>query len=336
MSFETGYALVIGVGKYQYIPHINVPIVGVDVAELAVVLGNPAYCGYPKDQITLLSNELATRRAVLDALKTLAAKLGEKDTLFLFYVGHGGKGTDGQYYLTTHDSQVAHGKVKKGTGISEPELIDCLRKFKSKRMLVILNSCHSGEVSPSLDLAVETFSSEPPPEKLTAALLSSGDGRIIITACRPDQKSWIGKGKLSIFSQAVVNGLKGESMYVIPNGGTISAYNLYEHVYFAAKEAAEKLGWEQDPELTVLRGVGPFPVALYQGASDLGTFNIQEPIPAETAAKQVDPAISQRLFERTMHNYQATLTGDGAIAQGTGAKAVGAGGIMIEGNVKSS
>jgi len=34
--------------------------------------------------------------------------------------------------------------------------------------------------------------------------------------------------------------------------------------------------------------------------------------------------------------YNATLTGDGAIAQRTGAKAVGAGGIMIGGNVSGS
>ena len=43
-----------------------------------------------------------------------------------------------------------------------------------------------------------------------------------------------------------------------------------------------------------------------------------------------------RLLEAASSTYQASLHGDGAIAQGPGAKAVGKGGVMIGGDVKGS
>ena len=220
-------------------------------------------------------------------------------------------------------------QVLAGTGVSDAELLDKLRQIKARRMLLVINACHSGELSPNLDIGDESLDSQPPPQKLADAVLSTGEGRITITACRPEQKSWIGGGSLSIFTKAVVDGLKGGA----PNNrGYISAFGLYEHVYYEAKEGAEELGQEQEPELTVLKGIGPFPVALYRGASQLGTFDVDESLPQETAVRQVSPEKSQRVYQR----YTATLTGDGAIAQGDGAKAVGKGGILIDGNINVS
>ena len=296
MPFTHGHALVIGVGKYQYMSQYNVPIGAADAEAVAATLQDPARCGYPAKQVTLLRDETATRAAVLAALDGLANKLDAESTLFLFFVGHGVYGTDGNYYLTTYDSQLQGKQVQAGTGLSEADLLDKLRRVKAKRMLLVINACHSGELSPSFDIDRQaSFSSEPPPQKLSDALLSTGEGRITISACRPEQKSWIGSGSLSIFSQAVVSGLKGDA----PNNkGYISAFGLYEHVYFAAKEAAEALGQTQEPELTVLKGVGPFPVALYRGASTAGNFDASEPAPAETAIRQVSPAASQRSYQR--------------------------------------
>lgn len=326
MSFTTGYAIIIGVGQYQQLPHLNVPIAAQDAEAVAATLRDPQRCAYPLDQVTLLTDGTATRGALLGALDTLAAQLQPEETLFFFFVGHGAYGTDGNYYLMTHDSQLAGSRVVAGTGISEADLLDKLRAIRAKRMLMVINSCHSGELSPNFDVKAPAFTSEPPPQKLTEASLATGEGRITITACRPDQKSWIGRGKLSIFTQALVDGLKGEA----PNShGYISAFGLYEYLYFEAKEAASELGWDQEPELTVIKGVGPFPVALYRGASEIGKFDLAAPVPTGPAIRQVSAEKSQRSYSQ----YQASLTGNGAIAQGPGARAVGAGGIMIDGDL---
>ena len=329
MTFSTGHALIIGVGQYQHMSQHNVPIAARDAAAVAETLQNPSICGYPSGQIILLTDQDATRTRIFSALDELSAKMDADSSLFLFFVGHGIYGTDGNYYLTTHDTQLQGKQVVAGTGVSDAELIAKLRQLKARRMLLVINACHSGELSPSFDVEDTALNSQPPPQKLADALLSTGEGRITITACRPEQKSWIGRGSLSIFTQAVVKGLKGEA----PNNrGYISAFGLYEYVYFESKEGAENLGQTQEPELTVLKGVGPFPVALYRGASQPGAFDANESIPPETAVHEVSPEKSQRIYQR----YTATLIGDGAIAQGDGAKAVGKGGILIDGNVNVS
>lgn len=130
------------------------------------------------------------------------------------------------------------------------------------------------------------------------ALLGTGEGRIIITACREDQKSWIGKGApLTYFAQALGDGLRGRGPR--NNGGFISAYGLYEHVYTTVKEVA----WDdkrqtQEPELTVIKGVGPYAVALYRGASSLGEFDAEERVPTEGAVNEVKPEKAARVFSQ--------------------------------------
>jgi hypothetical protein len=329
MPFSTGHALIIGVGRYQNLSQIDVPIAARDAEAVAAVLNDPDRCAYPPDQVIVLTDTSATRKAVLDALDSLAAQLKAEDTLFLFFVGHGSSGTDGNYYLMTHDSQLKGSRVIAGTGVSEADLLGRLRAIPAKRMLMVINSCHSGELSPNFDVQPKAFSSEPPPQKFAEATLATGEGRITITACRPDQKSWIGSGNLSIFTKALVDGLQGEA----PNNhGYISAFGLYEYIYLEAKEAAADLGWNQEPELTVIKGVGPFPVALYNGASETGKFDVSASIPEQGAVHQVSAEKSQRSYSQ----YQANLTGNGAIAQGPGAKAVGAGGVMVDGDVNGN
>ncbi|HNU03209.1 MAG TPA: caspase family protein [Anaerolineae bacterium] len=306
MAFERGYALVIGVGSYTHIPWADIPISVTDAQAVREVLVNPDLCGYPAPQVTLLHDAAANKDGILAALGALAGT-AEEHTVLLYYCGHGASGTDGNYYLTTHESRVSNSKVVKGTGISEAELLDALRQIRAKRLLLLFNACHSGELSPSLapEAPAGPFGDLPLPAKSVDALLSTGEGRVIIAACRPEQKSWIGGGKLSIFTQALVDGLSGQG-YVPNNSGFIGAFGLYEHIYLAVKEAAGKLGKVQEPELTVLRGVGPFAVALYKGASDLGSSYAAETVADGMAVRTVEPAHSQRLLDQVVKMITAS------------------------------
>ena len=271
-QFTQGHALLIGVGTYQHMSDVNVPITVKDAQALHQVLGDATLCGYPANQIKLLHDGETTRASLVAALDDLAAATKPESTVVLYYAGHGEYGTDGNYYLTTHDSQRQGAQIVAGTGLSEAELITKLRAIKAKRLLLIFNACHSGAISPNLSIAPPTsLGITAPPEEALDAILSTGEGRIIMTACRPQQKSWVGNGQLTLFTQALIEGLRGQG-YVANSNGYISAFGLYEHLYTTVKERAADLGWQQEPEFTVLRGVGPFPIALYRGASSLGIF----------------------------------------------------------------
>jgi len=318
MLFKQGHALIIGIGSYMHIPAANIPISDTDAQAFKTVLCDPRFCGYSPEHVTFLHDDQTARQGIVDALNSFAGALKAEDTFVLYYCGHGDYGEDGDYYLTTHDTQIVGDHIKKSSGIRAAELIALLRKIPAKRLLLIFNACHSGELSPSLDMSepVKAFGDIGLPEGEAAAILGSGKGRILITASRPEQKSWIGSGKLSLFAQAVVDGLSGKGMLINNNAGYISVFSLYEHVYTAVKEAANKLGHTQEPELTVLKNVGPFPVALYKGASSLGIFDSQaDALPEEAAVRTVDPKISQRVMQKYIihaENSEIGVIGDNA------------------------
>jgi len=314
MAFESGHALVIGIGSYVNMPWADIPISVEDAEAVEKTLRNEDLCGYIPDQVTLLHDESATKDGILQALDDLQ-NCEPQDTVTLYYCGHGDYATDGDYYLTTHETELSGSKIKTGTGISETELFAKLREIPAERLLLLFNACHSGEISPSLGLERATsFGAVSLPEKSVDALLSTGEGRVIITASRPEQKSWIGSGQISIFTQALVDGLSGKG-YVSNSNGYISAYSLYEHVYFEVTEAAEDMGKTQEPELTILRGVGPFPVALYRGATARGAFDLDTALPEDVPVREVNPKKSQRLAKQVIKNI--TASGKGAIAAET-------------------
>lgn len=304
MPFPTAHALLIGIGTYAHAPQLDVPITAADANAVALVLRDPQYCGYLPEQVTLLSDAAASREGILAALDGLAARAGEGDTVFIFYAGHGEYGDDG-YYLTTHDTQLAGRKVAVGTGIREAELIAKLRTIKAKRLVLIVNACHSGEISPILAPSEEPITGTPLPPQISAALLGTGEGRVIISACRESQYSFVGPGPLTLFTQALVDGLQGKG--VSSNRGYISVFDLYTHLYFALDEAVprqvsaavrQRYGEKQEPELTILKGVGPFAVALYRGATILGEFDTSGGPSEDTVVREVNPAYAQSMLRQ--------------------------------------
>lgn len=315
MPFPTAHALLIGIGSYAHSPQLDVPITAADANAVAAMLRDPQYCGYMPEQVTLLSDAAASRDGILTALDALTARVGEGDTVFVFYAGHGEYGDDG-YYLTTHDTRLDGRKVAVGTGLREAELIAKLRAIKAKRLLLIVNACHSGEVSPVLAPGEEPLTGTPLPPQVSAALLGTGEGRVIISACRESQYSFIGPGPLTLFTQALVDGLQGKG--VSSNRGYISVFDLYTHLYFALDEVVprkvsaavrQRYGEKQEPELTILKGVGPFAVALWRGATTLGDFDASGGSPEGTAVREVNPAYSQAMLRQ----HQQTIGGNAQV-----------------------
>lgn len=341
MPFEQGHALVVGVGSYRHAPSAAVPVAVEDARAVAQVLQDPEVCGYPADQVRLLTDEAATKAGLLAALDELAGRAGEGDTVFLFYCGHGALGTDGEYYLVSHDARGSANRVEAGTGVSEAELLAKLRALPAKRTFLVFNACYSGNISPSLAFEEPTIAVSSLSADTSAALLGSGEGRILLTACRESQKSYFNRGGgLSYFTQALADSLRGRG--VRNNGGFISAYSLYEALFEQVREKGASLQLAQEPELTVLKGVGPFAVALYRGASDPGSFAPEAAPPDLPAVQQVPPDYALKLSLRHVNTGggayvegNATISGGDFVGRDRNVIASG-GGIAIGGNVSSS
>jgi hypothetical protein len=310
MAFTQGHALVIGIGTYKYTPKRNVPVTRRDAEQVAQVLCDPQRCGYPKPQVTELTGEQATRQAILDALEELA-KLQPTATVFLFYAGHGDYDKAGAYYLTTHDTEMAEGKVINQSGVRQDELLTKIKAIPAKRMLLVFNACHSGAVLPGV-LGDEEETGQSVPQDVAGALLSAGEGRIIMTACREEQKSYYERGEntpMTIFTQKLLTGLNGEDIQA--RKGTIGVFDLYTHVYDTVRDTvSSKYKLPQEPELTVSKGVGVMAVALYPGQTQLGELGAEDrPGNLGRVVHELDAERSRQLYEKVV-NLRVGQIGD--------------------------
>jgi hypothetical protein len=85
MSFSAGHALLIGVGSYSHHDAVtNLPNTAEDVRQLAAILIDPHYCGYPPEQVTVLHDDQATRDGVLAALDHLVATTTADSTVLIY------------------------------------------------------------------------------------------------------------------------------------------------------------------------------------------------------------------------------------------------------------
>jgi hypothetical protein len=87
--------------------------------------------------------------------------------------------------------------------------------------------------------------------------------------------------------------------------GYISAFDLYEHVYTKVKQEVEqrfgKFGAVQEPELTILRGVGVMAIALHRGKPPEGDLsNSDRPSSLSGAVREVEPSESQQVFQQIL------------------------------------
>lgn len=306
MSFTTGHALLIGVGTYANAKHVNVPVTADDATAVWNVLTQPGSCGYPGEQVQLLVNEQATRQAILDGLDALAKSAGPEATVLIFFSGHGILLPGNVFALTTNDMRYADDtSIIAESVVTAPELLTRLRNLRARKVLCVLNACHSGGASPTtLDVStpVRATLGVSVPTNVSSAILGTGAGRVIMTACQAHEVAYVGDGELTLFPGALVQALDGDG---IPNRrGFIGAYDLYDRVYELVTQQEPR----QQPELTVSKGVGPFPVALFQGdpSATLGVFDAP-PLPTRSEALRTISSIeSLRMLQDVLKNVPPT------------------------------
>ncbi|NJN19060.1 MAG: caspase family protein [Oscillochloris sp.] len=297
-TFTPGYALLIGVSSSANEPRLNVPVAAAGIRAVAHVLADPAFGAYPANQVTALSDADATRAGILDALDALALSTGADSTVFLYFCGHANYGDDGDYSLITHDTHFQKRKVVSGSGVRQGELIAKLRAIKARRIFMIWDTCHSGELVPAYSVGGTPYIGAPLPAPTVAAFLSTGKGRIIVRSCREGQVAYSGSGDLTVFAQALVAGLQGNGTQ--NNRGSLSAFDLYRRLYLPVVEAvAAQYGTRQEPELLVLKGAQSFAVARYRGCKPEGEC-APVPLPASTAFREISPAYSQAALEQML------------------------------------
>lgn len=160
-AHAAGKALIIGIDRYAT-PGLSIP----GSVEDARNMRNFAISrwGFAPADVKLLLDGEATRAAILDALdRWLVEGSRPGDTVLLYYSGHGyyvpdldgderaeNPGDDRDEALVAHDGRLyADGRFE--GFVIDDEIAARLKKLKDRKVVMLIDSCHSGTMTRSID-----------------------------------------------------------------------------------------------------------------------------------------------------------------------------------------
>ncbi|BAZ69463.1 MAG: caspase family protein [Pelatocladus maniniholoensis HA4357-MV3] len=229
------YALVIGIANYHHIRPLSKTTN--DASDLHETL---IQNGYSQTNVTILLDQDATKAAISQKLELLASHVKAHDTVIIFFSGHGARlfgGFSSGEYLCPVEAEI--NKIK-DTCISDAEFTNALRAIHASRLVVFLDSCHSGGVGEPKDLLYQL---EAGLSEKTYNHLVQGEGRVIIASCKSDEVSWELPGmRNGLFTYYLLEGIRGK---VAKADGTVRIFDLFSYI----SEHVPKHKPEQNPFL---------------------------------------------------------------------------------------
>ena len=195
--FSNGYGLFIGVGA-------DLPVTVKDAQALYNLFVDPARAAYDPQHVRILTEEQATRDAILTTLDEFAITLPPDATMIVYFSGHGGHFQSQEYFLLPNNYDAAR---REATTISGEVFTQKIEALKAKKLVVFLDCCHAGGMFDSKD---KLFEKAPIPPTLLR-ILDSGKGQGIIASSLQDEKSYYDSSQ-SIFTACLLDALSGKAL----------------------------------------------------------------------------------------------------------------------------
>lgn len=236
------WAVVIGISHYKAVQ----PLRYADKDALAFHNYLANHIGVPKEQTTLLLNEQATLINLKRTLGTeLRRKASEKDTVIVFYAGHGAPEADAsagdddglEKYIVPYD---ADPRDLYTTGLPMREIETIFQRLTPERIIFISDSCYSGATA---GRTFATASRRAVVSENFLNRLSKGKGRIVLSASKAsevsEEREDLGHG---VFTYYLLEGLMGKAD--ADKDGIVTVDEAYSYV---TKKVPEVTGQNQHP-----------------------------------------------------------------------------------------
>lgn len=198
-----------------------------------------------RDHAKLLLNEQATRRNTVDALNYICKQAFDEDLVILYFAMHGMVDPDGsELFFVAHDTEPLS---LASTGVSQLEIERAISKSKSGKVLLIVDTCHSGSAGLSGVFAQRAVSTAAVSNLLLNKIAIVKKGMSIFTASSSTEFSQENQkwgGGHGVFTHYLMEGLKGAAD---ENGDKfITLRELYDYTYRRVKEETKG---NQHPEI---------------------------------------------------------------------------------------
>jgi len=203
-GFSTSYALLIGESNYRDPKLQKLATPSNDVNQLGGVLRSR----YGFNVEILLDK---SRADILRSLDNLAQKLGEHDTLLIYYAGHGGmekvrNGEPRGYWLPV-DAEYG----SSASQISNQEITYQVARMAARKVLIVADSCYSGLLTQTVSRAQRPQTVD---EKTNDYLIGMAwkQSRNVLTSGRLEPVlDGGGQGNHSVFASALIDVLKSNT-----------------------------------------------------------------------------------------------------------------------------
>jgi uncharacterized caspase-like protein len=230
------WALVIGISKFSN-PAINLKYPAKDAKDFANFLVTKQ--GFAPDHVKLLADQEATRANILTAIggNWLPRRALPDDLVLIFISTHGSQpdvDVDGVNYIVASDTNPDN---LYASGIAMQDLSRLIKgKVHTNRIVMLVDACHSGTVSPDGKGLVRNSS-------VNTDQLFQGVGQVVISSSQPNQVSWESKHyENSVFTKQLMDALSGQGLVSLDKAFDVMKSKVQE-------EVVQDRGCLQTPEM---------------------------------------------------------------------------------------
>lgn len=144
------WALLVGISKYSNPSVSALRFPAADATSIRDALTGPDMGGVPAENVKLLTNEGATRSAVLGAIDSfLKPNVKPGDRVVVFLAGHGvakGVGTEAKSYLLPYDVTGFRKEQLESSAVSLRDLSDKLSDLPASQFVVFMDACREDPI----------------------------------------------------------------------------------------------------------------------------------------------------------------------------------------------
>ena len=256
-NLKNAYALLIGI---EYEDGLNT--IG-DAEDIAAILKDETICGYPPENVLLLTGKKANRNGILKAFKTLKKKTDAHSSVFIFYSGHGGVFEETFYFVPHGVKDPTTVEELKETWVTADEIKESINALQTKRLIFFLDCCHATGIAKS-GISANQNSGVPLNEEENATTtkkftkaeglaqkIDNERGISIVASCKEDQESYqLGDDRNSLFTKHLIEALNGkhQTNYVEPY---VRILEVAGYLLRVIPKTIEEVAAQQDPPIFI-------------------------------------------------------------------------------------
>jgi hypothetical protein len=215
-GFSTSYALLIGESNYRDPKLQKLATPSNDVTQLGQVLR-----GRYGFTVEVMLDK--SRTDILRALDALSQKLGDHDTLLIYYAGHGGmekvrNGEDRGYWLPV-DAEYG----SSASQISNQEITYQVARMAARKVLIVADSCYSGLLTQTVSRAQRPANIEEQTNDYLVGMAWKQSRNVLTSGRLEPVLDGGGAGNHSVFAAALIDVLKS-------NADVITSEEIYSRL----------------------------------------------------------------------------------------------------------